>query len=106
MASLFAVSGFDWDGGNLSHCTAHGVTKAEIEALFHGAPAIAPDVRHSAREDRFLAVGRTAEGRALFVAFTFRLKLGKRLIRPISARYMHPKEVKAYEKKSSPTDER
>ena len=29
------VSGFDWDEGNKSKCQKHGVSIAEIEALFH-----------------------------------------------------------------------
>lgn len=33
----------------------------------------------------------------MFVAFTLRVKAGLRLIRPISARYMHAKEAKRYE---------
>jgi uncharacterized DUF497 family protein len=98
MEELIKICGFDWDLGNLNHCSKHGVTKAEIEELFRSGPAIAPDIRHSDKEDRFLAVGRTAKDRALFVVFLFRMKAGNRLIRPISARYMHPKEVKAYEK--------
>jgi uncharacterized DUF497 family protein len=49
------------------------------------------------QEDRFIAVGRNAAGRPLFVAFTFRMKHGQRLIRPVSARYMHKKEIAGYE---------
>jgi uncharacterized DUF497 family protein len=33
----------------------------------------------------------------MFVAFTIRLKGGKRLIRPISARFTHATEAAAYE---------
>ena len=62
-----------------------------------GNPRVAPDLRHSAAEDRFIAVGRNAQGRALLVAFTFRTRDGERLIRPVSARYMHRKEVASYE---------
>ncbi len=95
-----AVSGFDWDIGNLAKCRKHGVSIEEVESLFEASPRIAPDVNHSMLEDRFIAVGRGASGRALFVAFTFRHKGGSRFIRPISARYMHRKEIEAYEKKS------
>jgi uncharacterized DUF497 family protein len=92
-----AVAGFDWDEGNRAKCLKHGVSIAEIEALLRSEPHVAPDPRHSAAEDRFIAVGRNAQGRALFVAFTFRTRDGKRLIRPVSARYMHRKEVASYE---------
>ncbi|HEY0282519.1 MAG TPA: BrnT family toxin [Rhizomicrobium sp.] len=98
-----AVAGFDWDEGNLTKCAKHGVTVEEIEAFFLAGPAVAPDPAHSALEDRLIAVGRTAQGRALFVAFTLRQKQDRRLIRPVSARYMHKKEIKAYEKESSQT---
>jgi uncharacterized protein len=60
-------------------------------------PHVAPDPKHSAEEDRFIAVGRSARGRPLFVAFIFRTKDGERLIRPVSARYMHKKEIEGYE---------
>ena len=95
------VSGFDWDPGNREHCRKHGVTIAEIEALFNGTPRVAPDARHTGQEDRLVAIGRTAVGRSLFVAFTVRARLGKRLIRPVSARYMHAKEVRNYEAQGS-----
>ncbi len=91
------VSGFDWDEGNRAHCRKHGVSIAEIEALLHDTPFVAPDLKHARLEDRLIAVGRTAKGRPLFVAFTIRERLGQRMIRPVSARYMHAKEIKAYE---------
>ena len=91
------VAGFDWDEGNRAKCRKHGVSIAEIEALLSGDPRVAPDPRHSVEEDRFIAVGRNAQGRALFVAFTFRTREGERLVRPVSARYMHKKEAEAYE---------
>lgn len=37
----------------------------------------------------------------MFVAFTFRNRNGEQLIRPISARYMHEKEAREYEEKST-----
>lgn len=92
------VSGFDWDEGNRDKCRKHGVPLAEVEWLFAGGtPRIAPDVKHSDAEDRFIAVGRTARGRPLFVAFTIRVRRGQRLVRPVSARYMHKEEIDAYE---------
>ena len=93
------IAGFDWDNGNRQKCLKHGVSIREIEELFEDRPRIAPDLAHSALEDRLIAVGRTRAGRALFVAFMFREKNGAAYIRPISARYMHRKEIEAYEKK-------
>jgi uncharacterized DUF497 family protein len=92
------ISGFDWDDGNRAKCQKHGVSIAEIEALFARGPRIAPDPKHSADEDRLVAVGKTSAGRPLFVAFTMRTTKGRRLIRPVTARYMHAREIAAYEK--------
>ena len=93
-----AFAGFDWDEGNRAKCQKHGVSLAEIETLFSGSIAVRPDPLHSASETRFLGIGRTVQGRHLFVAFTIRQRDGASYIRPISARYMHAKEVEAYEK--------
>lgn len=91
------VDGFDWDAGNRDKCTKHGLAIAEIEALFQGAPRVAPDIRHSGTEQRFIAVGRSGTRRPVFVAFTIRTIDGQTLIRPISARYMHAEEARRYE---------
>jgi uncharacterized protein len=98
------VSGFDWDQGNRTKCQKHGVPIAQIEGLFANGPRVAPDLKHSADEDRLIAVGRTITGRPAFVAFTIRTKNGRRLIRPVTARYMHAKESEAYEKESAPSE--
>jgi hypothetical protein len=92
---------FDWDNDNLTKCQKHGVSVAEIEALLSATPRVAPDVKHSGVEERLVAVGRTKEGRAIFVVFTIRFRDGGRLVRPLSARYMHRKEIEGYESKSS-----
>jgi len=59
---------------------------------------ILPDTEHSQKEFRFRAIGRTEQERAIFVVFTMRRRAGERFIRPISARYMHKKEVEHYAK--------
>ena len=80
---------FDWDDGNRAKCLKHGLTLAEIEhALTHG-PRVAADPAHSVAEQRFFAVSRTIEGRAVYVAFCLR----DEKVRPISARYMHRREA-------------
>jgi uncharacterized DUF497 family protein len=94
----FQAGGFDWDDGNRSKCQKHGVSIAEIEALFLHGPRVAPGPKHSGVEDRLIAVGDPGSGRPLFVAFTMRTKEGRPLIRPVTARYMHAKEAAAYEK--------
>jgi uncharacterized DUF497 family protein len=90
------IGGFDWDAGNREKCRRHGLSLADIEALFRGPLAV-----HPARlgdEERLIAIGRTAEGRDVLVVFTLRRQGEKTLIRPISARYMHQREVAHYEK--------
>jgi uncharacterized DUF497 family protein len=91
------VDGFDWDEGNSIKCESHGVSILEIEALFRGQLRVAPDMTHSTKEERRIAIGRNQEGRPLFIAFTLRERDGRRLIRPITARYMHAREISRYE---------
>ena len=100
------VAGFDWDAGNQTKCQKHGVSIAEIEALFWSDPLVAPAPRRSDPEDRMIAVGRTAAGRPLFVEFTMRTAPRGRLIRAISARFMHAKEIRAYEQATAATEDR
>ncbi|MFO1116937.1 MAG: BrnT family toxin [Beijerinckiaceae bacterium] len=92
--------GFDWDRGNIDKCRKHGLSLTEIETALSGEIFVTPDPAHSAREQRFHAIGRTATGRAVFVVFTLRERGGEMLLRPISARYMHRKEIEAHEKEA------
>jgi len=94
------VVGFDWDAGNQAKCQKHGVSVAEVEGLFRRPLLIIPDASHSQREERLCAIGKTASGRSVFLVFTIRVRAGKRVIRPVSARYMHRKEVRHYEKEN------
>lgn len=94
------VVGFDWDAGNRAKCQKHGVSVVEVEGLFSRPLLIFPDASHSQREERLWAIGKTASGRSVFLVFTIRVRAGKRVIRPISARYMHRKEVRHYEKEN------
>jgi len=93
-----AFSGFVWDEANRAKCQEHGVSTAEVEyVLAHAATLIVPDLKNSRAEPRFLAIGRTAADRYAFVVFTPRPTGDRILMRPISARYMHGKEIKKYE---------
>jgi len=94
----FGVAGFEWDNGNWEKCQQHGVLLTEIESLFHGPLAVFPDPAHSSAEERFKAIGRTDDGRGVLIVFTLRKQDDGTLIRPVSARYMHRKEVEHYEK--------
>jgi len=95
------VAGFEWDAGNRSKCTRHGVTIAEIESVFDGEVAIHPDQSHSAGETRYLGIGRTAQGRYVFTAFTLRHRHGETWLRIISARYMHAREIRHFQKEAA-----
>lgn len=98
------VSGFDWDDGNRAKCQNHGVTLAEIEDVFRHSHHLVPDVAHSTTETRYLAIGSGTGSRPIFVVFTLR-EMGEDIfIRPISARYMHRKEIENYEAATSTPD--
>ncbi len=92
---LQKCTGFEWDEHNAEkNRQKHGVRPSECEELFFNRPlVVAPDVRHSQKENRFYSLGKTDIGRMLFVVFTVR---GAK-IRIISARDMNRKEKKAYE---------
>lgn len=87
----------NWDAGNLEKCQKHGVSIEEIVGLFESDPFTGPDEAHSKDEDRFIAIGRNRSGRPLFVVFTLRDVEGEEHVRPLSARYMHRKEIEHYE---------
>jgi len=96
MIDLTKITGFDWDGGNASKNESHGVSRAESEQVFFNAPLLMlGDIKHSQREPRFHALGKTDENRLLHVTFT--LRRSGVAIRVISARDMHRKERKIYE---------
>ncbi|MEO8882789.1 MAG: BrnT family toxin [Devosia sp.] len=92
--------GFEWDDGNWPKCGAHGVSIEEVEELFLSADVtIGPDRAHSETEARFAAIGPShLTGRTMLVIFTVRDRQGQRLLRPISARFMHEKEIRRYER--------
>jgi len=102
---ITTVSGFDWDDGNLTKCQKHGVTIAEIEAVFAFPHHLVPDVDHSSVEARYLAIGNGGGPRPIFVVFTLRKEASETTIRPISARYMHQKEIRNYEKTTPTLDQ-
>ena len=62
------IAGFDWDDGNWPKCGKHGVSRAEIEQVLLGEPVVMADPHP-----------------------------GEPRLRPISARYMHQKEIDHYE---------
>jgi uncharacterized DUF497 family protein len=97
MINLDQTTGFDWDDGNVrKSADKHGVSQAEAESVFFNDPLIvAEDAKHSERERRFNALGKTAQNRLLHITFT--LRQNGTMIRVISARDMHRRERQAYE---------
>ena len=91
------VIGFNWDDGNRDKCRKHGLTVEEIESAFRRSMRVYADPAHSASETRYIGIGTSASGRYLLVVFTHREIADQRLIRPISARFMHVKEIDHYE---------
>lgn len=89
------VAGFDWDDGNWPKCGKHGVSPEEIEQVLLGSPAVMSDPHPD--EPRMRAIGRTKAGRFVFLVFMLRQDDVKTLLRPISARFMHQKEIDHYE---------
>ena len=102
----FGVAGFNWDKGNRDKCQKHGVSLVVVESLFCGPLAVFPDPVHSETEERFKAIGRTGDGRGVLVVFTLRIRGEDTFIRPVSARYMHQKEVEHYEEEVARTEKR
>lgn len=91
------MDGFDWDDGNREKCRKHGLSIEDIEHVLAYPAWLANDLAHSHREHRLIAIGLTPSGRYAFVAFTERERGGQILRRPISARFMHEREVRHYE---------
>ena len=89
------IRGFEWDEANLfKNAVKHNVFDHEAEQLFFNHPlVIGRDHKHSAREERFYALGKSNHGRLLFAAFTIRLDK----IRVISVRDMTKREARIYE---------
>ncbi|MFC1688965.1 BrnT family toxin [Pseudomonadota bacterium] len=77
--------------------TSHSVASwAEAEQVFFNTPLLVlEDIKHSRRELRFHALGKTDKVRLLHLTFT--LRHAEEKIRVISARDMHRKERAIYE---------
>ena len=98
------VAGFEWDEGNWPKCGRHGVSRAEIESVIAAARFVVDDP--SPNEKRYRTAGRAPTDRHVFVVFTYRERGGSAYVRPISARYMHRKEIESYEEEVARLAER
>lgn len=89
------IVGFNWDEGNWPKCAKHGVSREEIEEVLLNTPAVMLDPHPD--EPRMRAIGKTAAGRYVFLVFMLRGMKSQIFLRPISARFMHKKEIDHYE---------
>ena len=85
------IAGFDWDDSNRSKCQKHGVSQAAIESVFSGSIAVLPDPLHSKSEERFKAIGKSDNGRWIFLVFTLRTRT-RQAIRAADQRALHAQE--------------
>jgi uncharacterized DUF497 family protein len=96
------ILGLEWDESNYAKCQKHGVTPEEIEdVLTSGSMVRFPDPYPD--EPRLRGIGTTQAGRYVFLVYTLRPATGGVRIRPISARYMHKKEIDYYEQQQAAT---
>lgn len=88
---------FEWDKGNIDkNFKKHGVTNKEAEEVFlNKSKFIFKDEKHSITEKRHMIWGITNKNRCLSVFFTIR----RNKVSVISARDIHRKERREYEKK-------
>jgi hypothetical protein len=98
---VLSAAEFEWDRGNIGkNWERHRVAYFECEeVLLNGQFIITKDTAHSATEDRYRVLGKTDEGRVLFLAFALR---GDK-IRVITARDVNKRERKAYEEAKKST---
>jgi uncharacterized DUF497 family protein len=94
------IEGFQWDSGNIRKNEKHGVHFQEVEQIFTNEPLLLlADEKHSRKENRYHAIGRTNEGRILHISFTLREQNTR--IRVISARNANRTERNIYEKEKA-----
>ena len=87
---------FEWETGNKDkNWQKHKVDAKEAEEVFFNIPLLSVlDEKHSTKELRFQALGKTNDNRKLFVSYTIR----SNKIRIISIRDMNKKEKNIYDK--------
>jgi uncharacterized DUF497 family protein len=84
------ISRFEWDEANIEHLARHQVIPAEAEEVFASRYIV-----YKSRNDCFIALGQTEEGRFLTVVFARKHSF----IRVVTARDMDEKERKLFKRK-------
>lgn len=97
MLDLAKITGFEWDQGNIGKSyQKHGITPNEAEEAFLDTHVFfQEDIKHSEKEERFIAISKTGKNKMLFSIFTLRNKK----IRIVSTRVANKKEKRLYEEK-------
>ena len=85
------VSGFEWDDDNIFHIQRHEFTPQEVEEVFAGDHKV-----RRTRQKRYIALGKTLDGRLAFVVFR---RLSGGLLRVITARDMDASERRLFRRK-------
>jgi uncharacterized protein len=95
MNDVGGITGFEWDKGNITkNPSKHQIHNHHSEEIFLDENLlIIEDIKHSQKENRQIAIGKTFNKTLLFIVFTIRNKK----IRIIFARKANQKEKKAYE---------
>lgn len=91
---------FQWDVAKaIRNFAKHGVSFSEAATLFFDPEImLTSDEKHSVKEERLIALGRSQSNRVLFVAFTYRRSgsYEKEIYRIISARSANKDEKQVY----------
>jgi uncharacterized DUF497 family protein len=85
------ISGFERDDDNIFRIERHEFTPEEVEEVFAGDHKV-----RRARQQRYIALGETLDGRLAFVVFR---RLSGGLVRVITARDMDASERRLYRRK-------
>jgi uncharacterized DUF497 family protein len=85
------ISGFEWNDDNILHIARHEFSPEEVEEVFAGGHKV-----RRTRQERYIALGETFDGRLAFVVFR-RLPRGR--IRVITARDMDDSERRLFRRK-------
>jgi len=86
---------FEWDDANLDHIALHGVEPEEVEDAFADSRRKSADAYSVPGERRAAILGRTDDGRLLYVVFTRR----DGRVRTVTARDATTRERRRYERK-------
>ena len=85
------ISGFDWGDDNILHIERHQFTPDEVEEVFVGDYKV-----RRTRQDLYIALGETLDGRLAFVVFR---RVSGGLIRVVTARDMDSSERRLFRRK-------